>query len=38
VFEPLGLAKYRIAILSLALMIAAGFLILQKVPERRLID
>lgn len=38
IFEPLGLAKYRIAVLSLAFMIAAGFLMLQKVPERRLID
>ncbi|MFC1708645.1 MFS transporter [Candidatus Omnitrophota bacterium] len=37
VFEPLGLVKYRMAILSLAVMIAAGFLILQKVPERKLI-
>ncbi|MBL7197875.1 MAG: MFS transporter [Candidatus Omnitrophica bacterium] len=38
VFEPLGLAKYRIAVLSLAFMIAAGFLTLQKVPERKLIE
>ena len=38
IFEPLGLVKYRIAVCSLAFMIAAGFIVLQKVPERRLIE
>jgi len=38
VFEPLGLVKYRIAVLSLAFMVLVGFLVLQKVPERRLLD
>lgn len=38
VFEPLGLVKYRIAVASLALMIAVGFFMLQKVPEKKLID
>ena len=36
ILEPLGLVKYRIAILSLAFMIACGFFTLQRVPERKL--
>jgi len=38
IFEPLGLVKYRFALLALAFMIALGFIILQKVPERKLIE
>jgi UMF1 family MFS transporter len=38
IFEPLGLVRYRIAVLSLAFMIALGCLILQKVPERKLVE
>ncbi|MFH1622001.1 MAG: MFS transporter [Candidatus Omnitrophota bacterium] len=38
IFEPLGLIKYRFAVLALAFMIALGFIILQRVPERKLIE
>lgn len=38
VFQPLGLVKYRIAVLALSFLIAAGFAVLQQVPERKLIE
>jgi UMF1 family MFS transporter len=38
VFAPLGLVRYRIGIFTLALLIFTGFILLQKVPETRIME
>jgi len=38
IFEPLGLVKYRIALFMLAFLVFIGFILLQKIPDKKLIE